>query len=100
VSTARVMQTPRNYIDDRRLALDRLGERIQTATQHTITTSRMKFRGVAASLDALSPLKVLGRGYSITRDETGRVIKRAGDVKTGDKLTLRMQADEINCTVD
>ena len=99
-ASSRVMRTPQNYIDDRRLALDRAGEQMLSGVRHAITMSRARFRELAGSLDALSPLKVLGRGYSIARDENGRVIKRVGDVKTGDKLTLRLRTDEINCTVD
>ena len=100
VESSRVMRTPRNYIDDRRLALDRFSERMYMLTRHTLTNSRARFSGLVGSVDALSPLKVLGRGYSIARNEAGNVIKRADDVKAGDKLTLRLQADEINCTVD
>ena len=99
-ASSRVMRSPQNYIDDRRLALDRAGERMQSGARHVLSESRARFRGFAGSLDALSPLKVLGRGYSIARDENGRMIKRAADVTTGDKITLRLQAEEINCTVD
>lgn len=99
-ATSRVMRTPQNYIDDRRLSLDRLNEKMLTQTRHTLSQSRARFAGITGSLDALSPLKVLGRGYSIARDKNGQVIKCASDVNPGDKLTLRMQKDEIRCTVD
>ncbi len=99
-ASSRVMRTPQNYIEDRRLALDRLCEQMLAQARHSLVESRARFSGLTGSLDAMSPLKVLGRGYSIARNEAGRVIKSAGDVKAGDRLTLRLRRDEISCTVD
>lgn len=97
---ARVMRSPQSYIDDRRLRLDRAGERMLAASKRVHADSRSRFAALTGTLDALSPLKVLGRGYSIARDIEGHIIKSAGDVKSGDKLTLRLREDEIKCTVD
>jgi exodeoxyribonuclease VII large subunit len=57
---------------------------------------------LAARLEAMSPLKVLGRGYAIaTREADGRVVRRAGDVQPGDSLRLRVGADEqVRVTVE
>ncbi|MDR0838396.1 MAG: exodeoxyribonuclease VII large subunit [Oscillospiraceae bacterium] len=99
-ANTRVMRSPKNYLDDRRLALDRAGERILAATRRGVTENRAEFSKLAASLDALSPLKVLGRGYAIARDEHGALVRRAKDVKPGDKLKIRLQKDEIGVVVE
>jgi exodeoxyribonuclease VII large subunit len=96
----RVMQNPRNLLDDRRLALDRAGDRLSAAMKGAVSRRREAFAGISASLDALSPLKVLGRGYAIARDAENKVVKSARDVRPGDKLRLRLQKDELTCTVD
>jgi len=48
----------------------------------------------------MSPLKVLGRGYSIAQREDGKIVKRVSDVKTGDRIRLRLKKDEIKCIVE
>jgi exodeoxyribonuclease VII large subunit len=96
----RVMQNPKNYIDDRRLSLDHSQDRLLAAMRRRIYTDREKYAKTAASLDAMSPLKVLGRGYAIARKEDGAVIKAASDVRAGDRLALRLKKDEINCIVE
>ena len=95
----RVLRSPQNYLDDRRLALDRAGERMQAAAERRIATGSAQVARLAASLDALSPLKVLGRGYAIVRNADGAVVRSAQDVKSGDELTLRLQEDEVAVTV-
>lgn len=54
---------------------------------------------MAASLDALSPLKVLGRGYAIARDAKGHVIVDAAQVSEGDEIEVRLGRGEVVATV-
>jgi exodeoxyribonuclease VII large subunit len=96
----RVMQSPKYYIDDKRLMMDYIQDRLSGAMQKKIYTEREKYARLAASLDAMSPLKVLGRGYAIARHENGKVIKKAADVNPGDRITLRVKKDEITCVVE
>ena len=53
----------------------------------------------AAALDALSPLKVLARGYSIAYDGAGAVVTRAGSLKPGDAMRVRMADGDVYGTV-
>ena len=99
LASTRVMRSPQNYLDDRRLTLDRSAERLQAAAQRGVTEDRAQLSRLAASLDALSPLKVLGRGYAIARDASGAVVRSAADVKSGDELMLRLQEDEVGVRV-
>ena len=100
LSTKRVMQTPGMYIDDKRMLVDRLQERLVSAVEKTQFSCREKYVYLASTLDALSPLKVLGRGYSIVRGQDGQIIKKASDVASGDKVKIRLEADELNCIVE
>ena len=70
------------------------------AAEKTNAANRHKFVALAASLDAMSPLKVLGRGYAIASSESGELIKSVGDVNKGDKLSLSVSDGLIKCTVD
>ena len=54
----------------------------------------------ASSLDAMSPLKVLERGYAIAHDEHGRVIREAATVSVGDELRLRLWKGSVDCRVE
>jgi len=96
----RVLQNPLNYIGDKRLLLDRAQDRLCGSMQSLLHVGRQKYIRLAASLDAMSPLKVLGRGYAIARREDGAVIKKASDVRPGDRVTVRLKKDEIKCAVE
>jgi len=100
VAEKRVMRDPAEYIDARRETLDRTSAALTGAAEKTIGESRQKFIALASALDALSPLKVLGRGYAIARKSDGTVVRGKRDVKSGDKLTLRLKKDEIGCIVE
>ena len=54
----------------------------------------------AAALDAMSPLKVLSRGYVITQNAAGGVVTEAASLGRGDTLSLSMQDGTVQCTVD
>ena len=99
LSARRVLQDPRYYIDDRRLMIDHSHDRLLAAAQKRVSADRERFARLAAALDAMSPLKVLGRGYSIARKEDGGIIKKASDVACGERIAVRLESDEIKCVV-
>ncbi|NLT13808.1 MAG: exodeoxyribonuclease VII large subunit [Clostridiales bacterium] len=99
LSRKRVLQSPKNYIDDKRMLLDFQSSRLAAAASKKISVSRERYVRLAAALDAMSPLKVLGRGYAIACGPSG-VIKKASDVKPGDKIRIRLQKDEISATAE
>jgi len=100
ISNKRVLQNPKYYIDDRRIQADRSAERLLSSMQRQIYKKREHYTRLAASLDAMSPLKVLGRGYAIARREDGSLVKGSSDVSKGDRLKVRLLKDEIACIVD
>jgi len=100
LGSKRVLQSPRYYIDDKRLLLDHSHDRLCSAMQGRLFHDRERFARLAASLDAMSPLKVLGRGYAIARRADGVIIKAASDVAPGDRVTVRLKQDEIKCIVE
>ena len=77
-----------------------LRQRLEHSGQAVLNRNLQRFQRTAAKLDALSPLKVLGRGYSIVRKEDGHVVSSAKEVKSGDKLRIRLLKDELSCTAD
>ena len=100
LASKRVMESPGAYIDERRIHLDRAQVQLISAASKVVSARKERFSALAASLDAMSPLKVLGRGYAIARKEDGTILRSAEDVKSGDRLTIRLQKDEISCTAD
>ena len=70
------------------------------AWKHTLSRERQRTARLAAALDALSPLKVLGRGYSIAMDEEGRVLSSIQSVEPGDPFELRMEDGKLKCRVE
>ena len=100
LGSRRVMRSPTGFIDQRRLELDSIRLRLDSAASARLNREKQRFASLAAKLDALSPLKVLGRGYSIALDAEGRAVKRAGQLKPGDRLRLRLAEGEAGCLVE
>ena len=100
LSSKRVMQNPKYYIEDKKLRLDHSQDVLCAVMQRKLHINREKYARLAASLDAMSPLKVLGRGYAIAQREDGYIIKQKSDVNPGDHVTVRLKQDEIRCLVE
>jgi len=62
--------------------------------------ARQKFGLAAAALDAMSPLRVLERGYAIAQDAQGRVVREANAVAPGDALRVRLRKGALGCRVE
>ena len=100
LASRRVMQSPTGFIDHRRLELDSIRLRLDSAAAARLNRQRQEFARLAAKLDALSPLKVLGRGYSIAMDAEGRAVREAAQLRAGDKLELRLSKGGASCLVE
>ena len=96
----RVLTDPSVYIDNRRLELDHMRERLAAAAERKTAAGRQSFVRLAAALDAMSPLRVLTRGYSLAEDERGGLIKSASQLRPGDRVRLRFAEGGADCTVD
>lgn len=93
-------QRPMTMIGDRRQRLDELAERAQRAIELKVERSRQKLAATAASLDALSPLKVLARGYSLTSSTDGGLIHSVKAVEAGQTLQIQVTDGVITSVVE
>ena len=96
----RVLTDPSVYIDNRRMELDHTRDRLLAAEERRIASGKQAFVRLASALDAMSPLRVLRRGYSLAEDGEGRTVKSAGQLKAGDRVRLRFADGGADCTVD
>lgn len=81
-------------------ACDRAAERLCAVAPRLMRAHESDLARLASTLDALSPLKVLGRGYAIARDAEGRVLKDASEAEVGSPLTVQLGRGALRATVD
>ena len=96
----RVMQSPMGYIDLKRMEVDLLRSRLLRRQEAQLARARQRFVHLTASLDALSPLKVLTRGYAIAENAGGKPIRALRDVAVGEKIEVALSDGALGCTVD
>ena len=99
LASTRSLRSPINYLNDQRLRLDYTHRRLGAASTALLNQNREQFVRLTAKLDAMSPLKVLGRGYSVTLKENGQLVKSVKAVKCGDSLTVRMSDGKLTAQV-
>ncbi|MGI6327196.1 MAG: exodeoxyribonuclease VII large subunit [Saccharofermentanales bacterium] len=96
----RVLRRPLEITDRRRLDVDRLVQRLVTVTQTNVRQAERRFSILAGKLDALSPLKVLARGYGVvTRAADNSVLLSTALVKPGENIEVWLRDGIINCDV-
>ncbi len=88
------------FIDTGRSGTQALASRLNAAMDARIAAKKNEYARLGAKLDALSPLKVLSRGYAIALDESGAALKDSQQVKIGDKLTVRLESGALGCKVE
>ena len=83
-----------------RARFESLNNSRDSAMAARLQAAQRKFGLAAAALDAMSPLRVLERGYAIAHDAQGRVVREANETSIGDELRLRLWKGEIDCRVE
>ena len=99
LSSANVLKDPLAMAEIRKQKLSDLKDRMTNHIHITLDRSRYKLAGIASSLDAMSPLKVIGRGYSLTTDDSGNIVRDTKDVKVGDSVHIMLSNGNIHATV-
>lgn len=95
----RCLSTPLYYVEDRGMRLDYLTRSFTQVMQNRLTAADKRLVASAGKLDALSPLKVLGRGYTLAQKD-GKAVCRTSDVTVGDRIDIRLSDGTATCTVE
>ena len=100
LAAKRVMTDHLAYVQDKRMDLLHLQQRLGDLADSTVNRKRSQFGALAAALDAMSPLKVLGRGYAVAQKADGTILKSGRDVQTGERVHVKLGEGGFACTVD
>lgn len=93
----RCLATPLFYVEEQAMRLDYVTRAFTHAAGLNLSRADRRLVAAAGKLDALSPLKVMSRGYSIIyKDQT--VVKSTADLVPGDEVTMRLKDGRVVCT--
>ena len=94
-ASARLAPALKEMVARMEMRVQRAALRLEQPIPTALHRAEGALREQAARLDLLNPYAVLTRGYSITTDADGRVVRRADAVKPGDRLTTRLAEGEV-----
>ena len=96
---SRVLRNPVAVVDDQRMHLDVVQRRLAMALERTLRRGRVELAGLAGRVDAMSPLKVLSRGYAIAKAE-GRAVTTVEQVQPGQAMDVLVADGVYHCRVE
>ena len=99
LAESRAMTNPAAMLDERRMNLVYLAEKLDRAAENTLAVRRNSLVQAVGKLEALNPLAILTRGYSAVFDGEGRVVSRAEQLTPGETITLRLTDGTAAATV-
>ncbi len=102
MSTIKVIEerSPQKIIEFYYKCLEVCENKIKADLKNKVDFYETALAHYTAKLEAISPLKVLARGYSVVYDENMMTVKSVSSLKEGDKLKIRMEDGTVDCTVD
>ena len=100
LSQKRALRDPTAFLADKRLLLDYTQKSLASLAEKQLGERRQRFAALCASLNAMSPLAVLSRGYAVARTESGAVIRSADEVAAGERIGVTLGRGSLVCTVN
>ena len=100
LKSARVLSAPTAQFDNRRMELDRMRDRLLAAEERNLSQRKERFVKLTAALDAMSPLRVLARGYAIAADGDDRSVRSVEELSVGQTLRVHFFDGSAECTVE
>ena len=99
LSKSAALQSPMGYLQQRQKSLQLLQNRLVAAENQCINRNNQRYIALTAKLDAMSPLKVLTRGYAMAQTENGEVVRSVSQVHTGDQINISFSDGSLHATV-
>ena len=98
LSASHALRSPTAYLEQKEKSLQLLQNRLLAAQQATVAKKEQRFASLTAKLDAMSPLKVLSRGYAMAQ-KGSQVLRSASQVTPGDAVTVTFSDGSLTATV-
>ena len=99
IASRRVLTDPAAYLDDKKMLLLSLSADLERETKRTLNDKTQKWKRLSSVLEAVSPLKVIAKGYSAVFAEDGRLIRSVSDVSVGDSVSFRTVDGTVGASV-
>jgi exodeoxyribonuclease VII large subunit len=94
-----VFTQPYDRVNQQRQALDNLLKNLVREHEMLLKEKKSQFAMLAGKLDALSPLKIMERGYSVARNSKGHIVNKPDQISKGDKLEILLKGGSAQCEV-
>lgn len=99
LSSSPTLRSPTGYLDQRRQSVELLKNRLIAAQNQNLSKAKQHYISVISKLDAMSPLKVLTRGYSMVRNDSGEVVRSVEQVTIGEEIRIHLSDGTLSATV-
>ncbi len=99
LAASSALQSPEGYLNQRRITVDNLQKRLISAQNQQISRKNQRYIGLTAKLDAMSPLKVLTRGYAMAQTSEGTVVRSVSQLQPDDHLTISLADGKVEAAV-
>ena len=99
LSESQSLKSPTGYLEQRRKNLQLLRNRMISAQNASLARNKQRYIANISKLDAMSPLKVLTRGYSMAQTEDGTLLRSVSQVELGQRISVSLSDGRISATV-
>lgn len=99
LAQAPALSSPTSYIEQREISLTMLKNKFVSAQVNGLAKIEQRYITAVSKLDAMSPLKVLTRGYSMTQKECGRVVRSVSQVELGERVVVSLSDGSLSAVV-
>ncbi len=99
LSQSQVLQSPLGYLEQKRKSVQMLEQRLCGAQNQNLERKKRNFVALTAKLDAMSPLKVLTRGYAMVQTGDGELLKSVEQVRIDDRITVSLADGQLEAAV-
>ena len=99
LSASPALKSPESYLNQKKKSLELLKNRLVSAENQNISRNSQRYVALTAKLDAMSPLKVLTRGYAMAQTGDGSLLRSVDQVEAGERITVFVSDGSISATV-
>ncbi len=99
LANSAALQSPEGYLQQRRKAVELLQNRLLSAQNMQLSKKQQRYIAMTAKLDAMSPLKVLTRGYAMAQTEKDEIVRSVNQINPGDAVRVTLADGSFTATV-